>query len=76
MPYTPPFSMRATVSIRRLAWAYGTHMTKAVEKIVDMIPDMVDAEMVCNKCRDKQRCRECTFGKKKKAREVEKMLGV
>ena len=76
MPYTPPFSLRATVSIRRLAWAYGTHMTKAVEKVVDMIPDMVDAEMVCNKCRDKLRCRECAFGKKKKIREAEKVCRV
>jgi len=49
-------------------------MTKAVEKVVDMIPDMVDAEMVCNKCRDKMRCWECAFGKKKKVREAERVL--
>ncbi len=76
MPYTPPFSIRATVSIRRLAWAYGTHMTKAVEKVVDMIPDMVDAEMVCNKCQDRQRCRICAFGYKKRVREAERALNL
>ena len=76
MPYTPQFSARATVSIRRLAWALGTHMTKTVDRVIDMIPDMVDSEMVCNKCRDQVRCRECAFGKKKKARELEKMFGL
>jgi len=47
-----------------------------VEQIVDMIPNMVDAEMVCNKFRDKMRCRECAFGKKKKAGELGKIFGV
>jgi hypothetical protein len=39
-------------------------MTKAIEMVFDHIPEIVDREKVCEKCRDKRRCKECDFSPK------------
>jgi len=59
--YTPQFSNRATVTVRRLAWALGVSMPKAVDKIVNELPSVFSPSVVCPQCRDSTKCKLCGF---------------
>jgi hypothetical protein len=59
--YTPQFSEMASVTVRRLAWALGTHMTKAIELFIREIATFFPASEVCPKCKDKSKCNVCGF---------------
>ena len=59
--YGPNLSELSAVSVRRLAWAMGTNMGKAVEVMAQCLPGFINAEKVCEKCRDKTRCKACAF---------------
>jgi hypothetical protein len=59
--YSPKFSLIATVSVRRLAWAMGTDMGKAVDVMVKSLPVFIKSEMVCTLCKDKTKCSDCAF---------------
>ena len=61
MAYTPQLSMKSSCTLRRIAWALNTPMTKAIEKVFDHLPKMLDREKVCQECRDKTRCDDCVF---------------
>ena len=61
MSYTPPFSTRATVTIRRLAWSLKLPMTSTVERVVNLLPSVIDPEIVCGKCQDSSKCLDCAF---------------
>jgi hypothetical protein len=60
-PYTPQFSQLATVSVRRLAWALGLTMPKAVDRIVALLPTLVSPAVVCSACKDDSKCNTCAF---------------
>jgi hypothetical protein len=60
-PYTPQFSEMAVVSVRRLAWAIGKPMPKAVDLMVRLLPSIVDPSKVCLSCQDNAKCQECIF---------------
>jgi hypothetical protein len=64
MAYTPELSQKSSSTLRRVAWALGVPMTKAIEMVFDYIPEIVDREQVCERCRDKRRCVECAFNPK------------
>jgi hypothetical protein len=55
-PYTPQFSNRATITVRRLAWALQVSMPKAVDKTVNALPSVV-----CPLCKDSTKCNLCAF---------------
>jgi recombinational DNA repair protein RecR len=59
--YSPEFSEIAAVSVRRLAWAMGTHMGQAVDVMVKSLPAFINAEKVCDQCKDKTKCSVCAF---------------
>jgi len=59
--YTPQFSEKASVSIRRLAWAMDIHMTKAVELIVNELSLIFSSSDICPKCEDNTKCKTCAF---------------
>ena len=61
MAYTPELSMKSSRTLRRIAWSLEMPMTKAMEKIFDYLPEILDREKVCQKCRDKTKCSECQF---------------
>ena len=61
MAYTPELSQRSSCTLRRIAWALGIPMTKAIERVFEHIPDIVDKRKVCEGCRDKTRCQDCAF---------------
>ena len=63
--YTPQFSETASVSVRRFAWFLNKPMTQAVEKIIQLLPFIIDSSKVCQACKDSRKCNNCTFSVKK-----------
>ena len=59
--YSPDFSEIAAVSIRRLAWAMGANMGQVVDVMVRSLPGYINAEKVCELCKDKSKCPACAF---------------
>ena len=54
--YTPQFSETTSVSVRRFAWFLNKPMTQAVEKIILLLPFILDASKVCQTCKDNKKC--------------------
>ena len=65
--YTPEFSYREGVSIRRLAWSLDLPMTKIMKEIVSLLPSLFSSAEVCAKCKDKTKCEDCAFNKENTA---------
>jgi uncharacterized protein YidB (DUF937 family) len=42
MAYTPELSYESSCTLRRLAWAMGMPMTKAIEEVFSYLPKIVD----------------------------------
>jgi len=61
--YSPQFSATAAISVRRLAWALGVSMPKAVDSIVSVLPSLFSPSVVCPQCKDKTKCSLCGFNK-------------
>jgi hypothetical protein len=36
-------------------------MTRAIEKVFEHLPNILDKQKVCSACRDKTRCKDCLF---------------
>ncbi len=64
MAYTPELSYQHSCTLRRIAWALGMPMTKAIEEVLDYIGKTIDSKKVCDACRDKTRCETCAFNRK------------
>jgi hypothetical protein len=69
--YTPQFSDLATVTVRRLAWALGVSMPKAVDQIVGLLPTLFPPSVICPKCRDTAKCKLCRFNQQSAAENTE-----
>jgi hypothetical protein len=61
MAYTPVLSFQASCTLRRIAWAMELPMTRAIEKVFEHLPNILDKQKVCSACRDKTRCKDCLF---------------
>ena len=61
MAYTPELSQKSSCILRRIAWALNIPMTKAIERVFDHIAEIVDRDKVCENCRDRTKCDECSF---------------
>jgi hypothetical protein len=61
MAYTPELSYESSCTLRRLAWALDMPMPKTMEEVFSYLPKIVDKKKVCQGCRDKTRCQECSF---------------
>jgi hypothetical protein len=59
--YSPRFSEQAAVSVRRLAWALGLTMPKAVDQLVGLLPSLFPPGVVCPACKDNTKCESCAF---------------
>ena len=69
MAYTPQLSFKSSCTLRRISWALGVPMTKAIEKIFEYLPEILDREKVCQACRDKSKCSDCEFNFQDRIRE-------
>jgi len=61
MAYTPELSMKSSCTLRRLAWALDMPMTKAMEKVIEYLPEILGSQKVCRACRDRSKCSDCEF---------------
>lgn len=61
MAYTPELSTQQSQALRRIAWALGVPMTKAMTRLFETVIDTIDADLVCAGCRDKSICQTCEF---------------
>jgi hypothetical protein len=61
--YSPQFSGPAAVSVRRLAWALGVSMPRAVDHVVELLPSLFSPGTVCLACKDSTKCQLCAFSK-------------
>ena len=61
MAYTPELSLQSSRALRRIAWALNLPMTKALERVMEHLPGILDTRKVCEACRDKSKCDECLF---------------
>jgi hypothetical protein len=59
--YSPQFSEKAVVSIRRLAWALGLSMPKTIDILVNEIYLIFSSSVVCPQCKDNTKCETCGF---------------
>ena len=66
MPYTPELSIESCCTLRRIAWAAGLPMTKAINQVFELMPEVLDKNFVCTACKDNTKCAVCGFGKIKK----------
>ena len=61
MAYTPELSMKSSRTLRRLAWALDMPMTKAMKKIFEYLPEILDNKKICQACRDRSKCSDFQF---------------
>ena len=61
MAYTPELTREYSGTLRRIAWTYGTPMTRTLEGILDYVTRYMDRKKVCDACRDETFCEQCPF---------------
>jgi len=61
MSYTPELTYQHSCTLRRIAWALEMPMTKAMGKVFEYLPNILDRKQICEGCRDKSKCEECAF---------------
>ena len=61
MAYTPELSLESSQILRRIAWALGLPMTKAIERVFEHLPRILETKRVCDACKDKSLCPRCLF---------------
>jgi recombinational DNA repair protein RecR len=74
MAYTPELTMKSSRTLRRIAWVLDMPMTKAIEKVFEYLPKILDSEKVCQACRDKSRCSECGFSSVKQNQDEKEVV--
>ena len=67
MAYTPELDYENSCTLRRIAWAFNMPMTKAMNRVFEMVVKSLEHEKVCNSCKDKTKCMDCKFNHKEKA---------
>jgi len=63
MPYTPELTAESCCILRRIAWAAGLPMTKTINQVFEVIPEVLDKEIVCAACKDNSKCNICGFNR-------------
>ncbi|MFC1591224.1 hypothetical protein ACFL43_01740 [Thermodesulfobacteriota bacterium] len=61
MAYTPQLNERSSDTLRRIAWALGVPMTKAIERVMEDSVHNIDRSKVCTCCKDPTKCDSCAF---------------
>jgi recombinational DNA repair protein RecR len=59
--YTPELSLKSSCTLRRISWALGIPMTQAIERVFEHLPRILDGNKVCDACRDRTKCPQCSF---------------
>jgi hypothetical protein len=61
MAYTPELNRSQSAVLRRIAWAYKMPMTRTMSYIIDHFAATLDSNKICDACKDKSFCENCTF---------------
>ena len=61
MAYTPELSFEHSCTLRRIAWALDTPMTQAMAHLIEYLTTRIEAKRVCEKCRDRTKCKDCVY---------------
>jgi hypothetical protein len=61
MAYTPELSLKSSCTLRRIAWALGIPITRAIERVFEHLPSILDQNKACEAYRDKSKCPQCAF---------------
>lgn len=59
MAYTPELNQEESGTLRRIAWALGLPMTKALSRVLVHATDQINKDMVCSACKDRSFCNQC-----------------
>ena len=62
--YSPQLSEKGSITMRRYAWYIGKHMTEAAEKMIQLLPFIMDSSKACQACKDSRKCDVCAFNVK------------
>jgi len=65
--YTPRLSAVSLCRLRRPAWAVGSPMTKTLDRLIELVCSRINAQAVCNACRDGSQCDICGLTQRCKA---------
>jgi hypothetical protein len=63
MAYTPELSAESCCTLRRIAWAAGLPMTKAINQVFELLPEVIEQKFVCAACKDNSKCQICGFSR-------------
>lgn len=66
MAYTPELSHEASCTLRRLSWSLNKPMTKTMEWIFTDLIKFIPSQAICEACRDKSKCSECSFSNERR----------
>ena len=61
MAYTPELDQHHSAILRRIAWGCQMPMTKTLASIFDHLGSTLDKGKICNACKDKSFCSDCSF---------------
>ena len=61
MAYTPELSQLHSGILRRIAWALGLPMTRAIAEMIDYLGRTMEKARICEACRDNSFCGACPF---------------
>ena len=64
MAYTPELNESSSATLRRIAWSLGQPMTRTLNAIFIKLPTLIDAQKVCENCKDRSACDICGFNNK------------
>jgi hypothetical protein len=59
--YSPPFSERSVIAVKRLSWALGQSMGATVDFMVSNLLAIIESSKVCRSCKDESKCFACVF---------------
>ena len=63
MCYEPEQSNLNSSIMRRIAWAKNQTMTEIFQTVIEEYAKSMDPELVCESCRDRDKCDHCPFNK-------------
>jgi hypothetical protein len=75
MVYSPQISEKAAATVKSFSYALGRPMTKALVRVIELLPLVVHPVLVCQKCQDKSRCAVCGFSNRVMPEDVKILLG-
>jgi len=59
MAYSPELPNAHSAALRRIAWAMGKPMTRAIQGMIEFVIKTIDPTNICGVCKDNAKCETC-----------------